>query len=108
MVFQGALNSLNPVIRVSDMIYDTADAHKMPRKDAEKRAFELFERVRLEPSRVFKAYPHELSGGMRQRVLRATALLLRPQIGDHGRADHRCRYSHAAFDPRRAERDAPN
>ena len=34
MVFQGALNSLNPVIRISDMIYDTADAHKMPRKTA--------------------------------------------------------------------------
>ena len=80
MVFQGALNSLNPVIRISDMIYDTADAHQMPRKTAQKRAFELFERVRLDPLRVFKAYPHELSGGMRQRVLLATSLLLQPQI----------------------------
>jgi peptide/nickel transport system ATP-binding protein len=80
MVFQGALNSLNPVIRISDMIYDTADAHKMPRKTAQKRAFELFERVRLDPLRVFKAYPHELSGGMRQRVLLATSLLLQPQV----------------------------
>ncbi|MBI1277500.1 MAG: ATP-binding cassette domain-containing protein [Anaerolineaceae bacterium] len=80
MVFQGALNSLNPVIRISDMIYDTADAHKMPRKTAQKRALELFERVKLDPLRVFRSYPHELSGGMRQRVLLATSLLLQPQV----------------------------
>lgn len=80
MVFQGALNSLNPVIRVSDMIYDTADAHGMNHTDAQKRILELFERVRLDPLRVFKSYPHELSGGMRQRVLLALSLLLRPQI----------------------------
>ncbi|MCS6834811.1 MAG: ABC transporter ATP-binding protein [Anaerolineae bacterium] len=80
MVFQGALNSLNPVIRISDMIYDTAAAHGIPREDARKQALDLLEKVRLDPQRVFNSYPHELSGGMRQRVLLAISLLLRPQI----------------------------
>lgn len=80
MVFQGALNSLNPVIRIADMVYDTGSAHNLSRKESEKRALNLFERVRLDPMRVFRAYPHELSGGMRQRVLLAMSLLLRPQI----------------------------
>ncbi len=81
MVFQAALNSLNPVIRVRDMVYDTARAHgRMDREATRKRMLELFRRVRLDPDRVFNAYPHELSGGMRQRVLLALGVLLDPQV----------------------------
>lgn len=81
MIFQAALNSLNPVIRVREMVYDTAAAHgRHDRARIRSRMLDLFRRVRLEPERVFNAYPHELSGGMRQRVLLALGVLLNPQV----------------------------
>ena len=81
MVFQSALNALNPVLRVSDQFTDTARAHGMlPGKEVLVRARELLKLVQLDPDRVMHAYPHELSGGMRQRVLIALGLLLDPQI----------------------------
>ena len=80
MVFQGALKSLNPVIRVRDVVYETARAHGMKKEEAHKRALKLLEQVRLDAERVMRSYPHELSGGMRQRVLLALSLILRPQV----------------------------
>jgi peptide/nickel transport system ATP-binding protein len=81
MVFQGAQNALNPVLRVQEQIADTARAHGFNDLDAmRRRALALLQLVQLDPERVFKAYPHQLSGGMRQRVLIALGLLLQPQV----------------------------
>lgn len=81
MVFQSALNSFNPVIDIWSQFLDTAEAHGLrdPRR-VKSRAVELLHLVHLDPARVLRAYPHELSGGMRQRLLIALALLLEPQI----------------------------
>jgi peptide/nickel transport system ATP-binding protein len=81
MVFQSALNAFNPVLRVRDQMYDTMRAHaRMSKSDMRKRSLDRLRRVQLDPDRVIDAYPHELSGGMRQRVLLAISLLLDPQI----------------------------
>ncbi len=81
MVFQSALNAFNPVLRIWDQIYDTVKAHDgMSKQEARKRGLELLKMLQLDPERVIRSYPHELSGGMRQRVLIAVSLLLNPKI----------------------------
>ncbi len=81
MVFQAALNSFNPVITIWDQFLDTGKAHGMKDERAvRKRADELLDLVNLDPNRVLRAFPHELSGGMKQRVLIAMSLLLGPQL----------------------------
>jgi peptide/nickel transport system ATP-binding protein len=81
MVFQGAMNSLNPVINVQAQIEDIFTTHRpeMSRKDRVRNCGDLLERVGVDRSRL-KSYPHELSGGMRQRVMIAMAMALGPQV----------------------------
>ena len=80
MVFQSAMNALNPVMRVGDQFVDMMRAHeKINRKQALARAAELLDLVGIDRRRI-RAYPHELSGGMRQRVIIAMALALSPEL----------------------------
>lgn len=81
MVFQGAMNSLNPVKKLKDQMGDVFTAHRpeMSRKEREQRCGDLLERVGVDRTRL-NSYPHELSGGMRQRVMIAMAMALDPQV----------------------------
>ncbi|MDE2637640.1 MAG: ABC transporter ATP-binding protein [Chloroflexota bacterium] len=81
MVFQGAQNAFNPVLKIRKQFEDTAQSHGWTDKAAiRERALSLLQLVRLDPERVYEAYPHELSGGMKQRILLALSVLLSPQV----------------------------
>ena len=80
IVFQSAMNALNPVLSVRDQLLDAIRAHlKVSRTDALDRAGSLLDLVGIPRSRL-RSYPHELSGGMRQRVMIAMALAVDPEI----------------------------
>jgi len=80
IVFQSAMNALNPVLNVRDQILDVIEAHLQVSKDeAMQRLESLLDFVSI-PRQRMKSYPHELSGGMRQRVMIAMAMATDPEI----------------------------
>ena len=80
MVFQSAMNSLNPVMTIGDQIADIFTTHEgVSKKTATARAGELLDLVGIPRDRL-RSYPHQLSGGMRQRVVIAMATALRPPL----------------------------
>ncbi len=81
LIPQAALNALNPTLKIVDHFLETARAHGVnDREWVIERASKLLNLLRLEPDRVLRSYPHELSGGMKQRVLIALAMLLEPTM----------------------------
>jgi len=80
MIFQGAMNALNPVYTVGDQIAEVIMIHEgLSKREAYVRVYKLLSLVGIDPRRAH-SYPHELSGGMRQRVLIAMALALSPSL----------------------------
>jgi peptide/nickel transport system ATP-binding protein len=81
MVFQGAMNALNPVMAIGKQLADVFETHRpgMAREERTEECAQLLDLVGVGRDRL-RSYPHELSGGMRQRVMIAMALALRPQL----------------------------
>jgi peptide/nickel transport system ATP-binding protein len=81
IVFQSAMNALNPTMKAGDQVLDVLATHRpeMSKPERNARARELFEMVGIAAERL-KSYPHELSGGMRQRAAIAIALALSPEL----------------------------
>ncbi|QPC81273.1 ABC transporter ATP-binding protein [Phototrophicus methaneseepsis] len=81
LIPQGAMNSLNPTMKISAQIKDVIETHegRQSSEKLKKRVLELFSMVGL-PGRIYNMYPHELSGGMKQRVCIAMAIALNPNV----------------------------
>jgi len=81
LVFQGAMNALNPVYNVGSQIVEAIQLHEpdVEAREAQERAMKLFQLVGIDPSRT-DHYPHEFSGGMRQRAMIAMAVACNPDV----------------------------
>jgi oligopeptide/dipeptide ABC transporter ATP-binding protein len=82
MIFQEPMSSLNPLMTVERQLMEAIDAHRRWRgAEKRRRILDLLQRVRFrDPEQVMRSYPHELSGGMRQRVMIASALINEPKL----------------------------
>lgn len=82
MIFQSAQSALNPLMTIQQHFWETYAVHDPSAKESEviPRFRQLLEDVRLDPDRVLGLYPHELSGGMKQRVMIAFSMLLQPKV----------------------------
>lgn len=82
MIFQEPMTSLNPVMTVGKQVLETVLLHRnISRQDAKEKVIHIFEDVGIpEPEKRYNCYPHELSGGLRQRVMIAMAMVCRPKV----------------------------
>ena len=109
MVFQDPLTSLNPLYRIGDQIVETIRTHaNVSAAAARERAVALLQEAGIQGAEArLDSYPHEFSGGMRQRVVLALALCAEPDLADRRRADHRARRLDPGPDHRAPEAAVP-